>query len=136
MMGVNKVILVGRVGREPETKVTKHGTSMASFSLATKSKYKDKSGETVNLTEWHNVQAYGKLANVIKKYVGKGSSLYIEGKLQTFKYEKDGSTLYSTKVVMTSMQFIKTVDPTENSEESYMGPEYEEDYMMDEEGPF
>lgn len=135
-MGINKVILVGHVGKEPELKTTRHGTPMASFSLATNSKYKDKSGETVTLTEWHNVQAYGKLAELVKKYIGKGSPLYLEGKLQTFKYEKDGSTRYSTKIVMTLMQVIKSVEPSEGTEERYMGPEYEEDHMMDEEVPF
>lgn len=118
MMGVNKVILVGHVGREPEIKTTRHGTLMASFSLATNSKYKDKSDETVTLTEWHNVQAYGKLAELIEKYVGKGSSLYLEGKLQTFRYEKDGSTRYCTKVVVTSMQFLKTEKPSSDVQDN------------------
>lgn len=142
MLGVNKVILVGRIGKDPEFKTTKHGISMVSFGLATNSKYKDRNGKTVNLTEWHNVQAYGKLAELLEKYAGKGSLLYVEGKLQTSRYQKNGATHSKTQVIITAMQFIKTVEPSEGTEEPsiglefQMGPEFEEDYMTDEEIPF
>ncbi len=139
MMGVNKVILVGHVGKDPDFKMTKYGTSMVSFSLATNSKYKDRSGQLVNLTEWHKVQAYGKLAELIKKYVGKGSSLYIEGKLQTSRYEKDGITRTVTGVVVTSVQFLKTEKPSDDLEGSDFEPNETdpwENYSEEEEIPF
>ena len=138
-MGVNKVILVGHVGKDPEFKTTKYGTSMASFGLATNLKYRDRStGEMVTSTEWHSVQAYGKLADLLKKYVGKGSALYIEGKLQTSRYEKDGVTRSKTYVVMTSMQFLKTEKPSEDYSSEFQPDQdpYENYFDESEEIPF
>lgn len=100
--GVNKVILLGRLGKDP---VINNGC--ANFSIATSEKWKDKeTGEQKEQTEWHKLVAFGKLSDVIKKYLFKGSQVYIEGKLKTDKYEKDGQTLYSTKIIIHSLQML------------------------------
>jgi single-strand DNA-binding protein len=100
--GVNKVILVGRLGKDPVLK-----NNCANFSMATSESWKDKkTGEKKEQTEWHTIVAFGKLAEIISKYVFKGSQIYIEGKLETSKYEKDGQTRYSTKIIANNMQML------------------------------
>jgi len=104
MSGVNKVILVGNVGRDPEVREITNG-KMASITLATSEKwYKD--GEKKEKTEWHRVTFFGKLVDVVEKYVNKGTMLYVEGKLSTRKYEKDGETRYATDITANSMQML------------------------------
>ena len=102
---INKVILVGRVGKDPEIKSISSG-SVANFSLATSESYKDKNGEKVETTEWSNCVAFGKLGDIIGQYVTKGSLLYVEGKLKTDKYTKDGVDKYSTKIVVNEMKML------------------------------
>jgi len=107
MAGVNKVILIGRLGKDPEVKTLDNGTKVASFSLATSEKYKDKSsGEMVETTEWHSITMWRQLAELAEKYLKKGKEVYLEGKLQTRQYEKDGVTKYATNVVVHQMQFL------------------------------
>ncbi len=98
---VNKVILVGNVGKDPEVKFTPSGTPVAKFSIATNEKYKDRSGEWQERVEWHNIVAWQRLAEIIGEYVAKGSKLYIEGKLQTSSWEdrQSGATKYRTEIV-------------------------------------
>lgn len=102
MSSVNKVILVGNLGKEPEIKKMNNGREVASFSLATSERWKDKDGSQKEKTEWHNVVVFNEgLVNVIKNYVHKGSKLYIEGALQTRKWQdKDGQDRYSTEIVL------------------------------------
>ncbi len=97
-MSVNKVILVGNVGRDPEIRHLDKGVAVARFSLATTENYTAKTGEKVSNTEWHNVVAWRGLAEVVEKYVKKGSQLYIEGRLRTNSYEKDGVKHYATEI--------------------------------------
>ncbi len=105
MAGVNKVILIGRVGKDPE--VRQAGSSqVASFSLATSEKFKDKSGQMQENTEWHNIVLWGKQAELAGQYVRKGSMLYVEGSIKTETYEKDGQTKYVTKITGRQMQFL------------------------------
>lgn len=100
MAGVNKVILVGNLGKDPEVRHLENGTPVASFSIATSESYKDRtSGERVEKTEWHNIVLWRGLAEVAEKYLKKGSQVYIEGKLQTRSWEKDGVTRYTTEIV-------------------------------------
>lgn len=102
MASVNKVILVGNVGKDPETRYLSSGDSVARFSLATT--YKSKDGD---VTEWHNCTAFGKTAEVIGKYVKRGTALYVEGRLQTRKYQaKDGSDRYATEIIVSQMQML------------------------------
>jgi len=106
-MSVNKVILVGHVGKNPEQRVFGSGESVTSFSLATSEKYKDKSGEWKDQTEWHNISCFGKLSEIANKYVTKGTQVYIEGKIKTNKYtDKSGVEKYSTNIVVSSLQLL------------------------------
>lgn len=101
MAGVNKVILVGNLGKDPEVRALETGVKVARFSLATTESYKDRNtGERVDQTEWHNIVFWRGLAELAERYLKKGSQVYIEGKLQTRSYEdKDGVTKYSTEIV-------------------------------------
>jgi len=101
MSSINKVILVGNVGRDPEVRDFGDGQKVVRLSLATSERWKDKSGQRQEKTEWHNVSIYGALADIAERYVTKGSRLYLEGKLQTRKYQaKDGSDRYATDIVL------------------------------------
>jgi single-strand DNA-binding protein len=104
--GLNKVMLIGRLGKDPELKYTEKGTAYCNFSIATDESYKDENGNKVERTEWHNIVAWRKLAEICQQYLKKGSKIYSEGKLQTDSYEKDGIKRYSTKIVMTDMTML------------------------------
>lgn len=107
MSGVNKVILVGSIGRDPEVKKTSGGKTVASLSLATNESWKDGKGERQERTEWHRVVLFEKLAEIAERYVSKGSQVYIEGKLQTRKWsDKDGVERYTTEIVGSSLQLL------------------------------
>lgn len=105
-MSVNRVILVGHVGKDPEVKHLDGGVTVAKFSLATNESYTDKNGQKVNQTEWHNVVVWRGLAETVEKYVKSGKLLYIEGKLKTESYEKDGVKRYTTNVVCENFRFL------------------------------
>lgn len=99
--GVNKVILVGTLGQDPEVKYLTNGNAVCNLSLATSEQWKDKqSGEKKEKTEWHRVVIFGKLAEITGEYARKGSQIYIEGKLQTREWEKDGVKRYTTEIVV------------------------------------
>jgi len=106
--GVNKVILIGNIGQDPESKVTASGSAVVNFSLATSESWKDKStGQQVEKVEWHRIVAFNKLAEIISAYVKKGSKVYIEGSLRTRKWQdKDGKDCYTTEVVANEMQML------------------------------
>lgn len=100
MSGVNKVILVGRLGKDPEVKSLENGAQVANFSIATSEVWKDKTtGEKKESTEWHNIVLWRGLAEIAAKYLKKGSQVYIEGKLRTRKWEKGGVDRYTTEIV-------------------------------------
>jgi len=100
MAGVNKVILVGNLGRDPEVRHLENGASVANFSIATSETYKDKSGNRQEQTEWHNIVLWRGLAEIAEKYLKKGSQIYVEGKLRTRSWQdKDGNTRYTTEIV-------------------------------------
>lgn len=105
-MSVNKVILVGNVGRDPETRYLEGGAAVTKFSLATSEVYKNKNGEKITNTEWHNIVLWRGLAEIAEKYVKKGSQLYIEGRIRTRSYEKDGTTRYMTEIVGDILQML------------------------------
>lgn len=99
-MSVNKAILIGNLGSDPEVKNTTSGKTVASFSLATSERYKDKTtGETKSMTEWHNVVLWGSLADIAGKYLKKGSKIYLEGKIKTRSWDKDGVKRYITEII-------------------------------------
>lgn len=106
-MSVNKVILIGRVGADPETKTFDNGGQIANFTLATSESWKDKqTGEKKEQTEWHNIQVSGGLVNVVSQYVKKGDLLYLEGSIKYRSYEKDGQKKYVTNIQVTEMKMM------------------------------
>ena len=115
MASVNKVILIGNLGRDPEMRYTPSGTAVATLSLATKEEWKGKDGQKQESTEWHRVVAWGRLGEICGEYLHKGSQIYIEGKLQTKAWEdKEGNKRYTTEVVAQRMQMLgggKKADP-------------------------
>ncbi|HYW95300.1 MAG TPA: single-stranded DNA-binding protein [Bacteroidales bacterium] len=116
-MSVNKVILVGNVGKDPETRYLEGGTAVSKFSMATSETYRNRDGEKITTTEWHNIVVWRGLAEVCEKYVRKGSQLYIEGRIRTRTYnDKDGNTKYFTEIVGDNMQMLgKRSDDTQEN---------------------
>ena len=106
MPALNRVQLIGRLGKDPESKFTPTGKKVAHFSLAVSNRWKDKSGETKESTEWVNIEAWGRLGEVCQEYLKKGSLVFLEGRLKTDKYEDKGETKYFTKVVALTLQFL------------------------------
>ena len=106
MASLNKVMLIGNLGREPEVRFTAAGQAVASFNLATSEKFKNKSGEWEERTEWHKITLWARLAEIAGEYLTKGSTVYIEGRFQTREYEKDGVKRYSTEIVGERMQML------------------------------
>ncbi|MFO7861495.1 MAG: single-stranded DNA-binding protein [Desulfosalsimonas sp.] len=105
--GVNKVILVGNLGRDPEIRYTQDGQAVVNFTLATSMEWRDKAtGEKRDKTEWHRIVAFRKLAEICGEYLSKGKQVYIEGRLQTRSWEQDGVTKYITEVVANDMQML------------------------------
>ncbi|HER07585.1 MAG TPA: single-stranded DNA-binding protein [Bacteroides sp.] len=116
-MSVNKVILVGNVGKDPETRYLDEGTAMTKFPLATSETYKNRDGEKVTTTEWHNVVLWRGLAQVAEKYVKKGTQLYIEGRIKTRSYDdSEGNKKYITEIVGDQMQMLGRKPDEEDSQ--------------------
>jgi single-strand DNA-binding protein len=107
-MSVNKAILVGRLGRDPETRYTSGGQAVANFTLATDETYKDRSGERQKRTEWHRIVLWGKLAEITQQYLKKGMLIYIEGRIQTRQWEdkRDGQKKTTTEIVANVMRML------------------------------
>lgn len=104
--GLNKVMLIGHLSKDPELKYTPGGAAVASFSLATNESYKDKDGNQANKTEWHRLVAWNKQAEIASEYLKKGAQIFVEGKLQTRSWEKDGQKHYMTEIVVFSFQML------------------------------
>jgi len=124
---VNKVILVGNVGQDPEVKYTPSGTPVAKLSLATNERFKDRSDEWQERTEWHSIIAWQRLAEIVGEYVKKGSKLYIEGKLQTSSWEdrQSGSKRYRTEVVARDIVLLGSQENTDDSHPKRNGRDQE-----------
>jgi single-strand DNA-binding protein len=105
---VNKVILLGNVGKDPEVKFLPSGSAVANFSIATTERFKDKGGEWQDKTEWHNLAAYGKLAEIIRDYVKKGAKLYVEGRLTTRSWDdkESGKKVYRTEIIVGDISLL------------------------------
>ncbi len=114
-MSVNKVILIGNVGKDPEIRHLDSGVAVANFTLATSESYNAKNGERVTNTEWHNIVMWRGLADVVEKYVKKGSRLFIEGKITSRQYEKDGQTKYFTEIVANNMVMLDSKTSTQSN---------------------
>jgi single-strand DNA-binding protein len=106
-MSVNKVILVGNVGKDPELRYTPSGTAVCTFSLATSERFKNKQGEQQERTEWHNIVVWAGLAEVCGKYLAKGKQIYLEGRIQNRSYDdRDGNKRYITEIIASEMQML------------------------------
>jgi single-strand DNA-binding protein len=106
-MSVNKAILVGRLGKDPETRYMTNGEAVTNVSLATSDNYKDKNGEKQERTEWHNLVFYRRLAEIAGEYLKKGAQIYVEGRIQTRKWQdKEGKDRYTTEIVVNEMQML------------------------------
>ena len=127
---MNKAILIGNLGRDPEISHANSGVSIAKFSLATSEKWKDKyTGEMQRRTEWHRITAFGRLAEICREYLSKGKQVCIEGRIQTSSWEKDGITRYNTEIIASTMKMLGSRDsegdyrPSKTSEASSEIPE-------------
>ena len=126
MPALNRVQLIGNLGRDPESKYTPTGKKVCHFSLAVSNRWKDNNGETKETTEWVNIEAWGRLGEICQEYLKKGSLIFLEGRLKTDKYESNGETKYFTKVVTQFVQFLSdnragdTFESQESSEDEEM----------------
>jgi single-strand DNA-binding protein len=136
--GVNKVILVGNVGKDPEMKYTPGGTAIAIFSLATTESYKNRDDQWEEKTEWHNIKAFGKLAETISEYVKKGKQLYLEGKIQTESWDdkNSGEKKYRTSIVVFQMVFLGSKDGNGSSGKSNGSSKQQSSQITDDDIPF
>lgn len=121
-MSVNKVILIGNVGNDPEVNYVKEDLPVARFRLATNESYKNKEGQRVDNTEWHNIVVWRGLAKIVEQYVKKGSKLYIEGKITTNQYEKDGQTKYFTEIQAREMKMLDRASESSSSNTTQVTP--------------
>ena len=127
MSGVNKVILVGRLGKDPEVRNLENGAVVANFSIATTETYKDRTtGERKEITEWHNIVLWRGIAEVAQKYLHKGDMVYIEGKLRTRSWEKDNVTRYTTEIVGDQMTMLTPKSGGGGGNSSYEGGQSQE----------
>jgi len=138
---INKAILVGRLGKDPEVRYTPDGAMITSFSLATDEQWKDKSGEKVQKTEWHNIVTFGKLAEICGNYLAKGLLIYIEGRIRTRSWEgKDGVKRYTTEIIASDMKMLspKGADRGEvrNSPEGHFSPFNDTSPLPEDDVPF
>jgi len=119
MAGVNKAILVGNLGTDPELRYTPSGKAVANFSLATNEQWTNKDGEKEERTEWHRIVAWGRLGEICGEYLGKGSQVYIEGKIQTRPWEdRDGNKRYTTEIIAQTMQMLGGISKKEGEASS------------------
>ncbi|MCC7302353.1 MAG: single-stranded DNA-binding protein [Bacteroidia bacterium] len=119
MAGVNKVILLGNLGKDPEVRTLSEGVKVANFPMATSETYKDKTGQRVEQTEWHNIVLWRSLAEVAEKYLRKGTQIYLEGRLRTRSWGEEGNKKYITEIVgenFTILSRKRDEDPTSKSE--------------------
>jgi single-strand DNA-binding protein len=116
MSGLNKAILIGRLGSDPEIRYTPSGVAVANFSIATSEEWKDKdTGEKKERTEWHRIVAWRKLGEICGEYLSKGKQVYVEGRIQTRSWEdKDGNKKYTTEIVANDVQFLGSRDMTDS----------------------
>ncbi len=130
--GINKVILVGNVGQDPETRYMPNGNAVTNLSLATSETWKDKNtGEQQERTEWHRVTFYQRLAEIVAEYVKKGSKLYVEGRLQTRSWEQDGVKKYATDIIANEMQMLDSRSGASDNYSSAQSPTQQAPAEMD-----
>jgi single-strand DNA-binding protein len=131
-MAVNKFIGIGNLGRDPEMRFMPDGKAVCNFSIAISEKYKDKSGESKEVTEWVNIALFGKLAEIAGEYLKKGSKVYIEGKMKTEKYSKDGIDRYTTKIIGEKMEMLSSKSEAQSTSKAPVP----DDFPADDDIPF
>lgn len=140
MASLNKVMLIGNLGKDPEVRYTASGQAVASFNLATSEKFKNKNGEQEERTEWHRITLWSRLAEIAGEYLSKGKTVYIEGRLQTREYEKDGIKRYTTEIVGEKMQMLSPKGERSGgdaqSAQKSGGATYDEPPFQDDDIPF
>jgi single-strand DNA-binding protein len=136
---VNKVILVGRLGADPEVRYTQEGTMVTNFRLATNEQWTDKSGERMMKTEWHRIVSFGKLAEICGNYLAKGRLVYVEGRIQTRSWDdRDGNKRYTTEIIAQNMQMLepKGQESDQSSVPDFGGSTFGDQGMPDDDVPF
>jgi single-strand DNA-binding protein len=133
-MAVNKFIGIGNLGKDPEMRFMPDGKAVCNFSIAISEKYKDKSGESKEVTEWVNVALFGKLAEIAGEYLKKGSKVYVEGKMKTEKYSKDGIDRHTTKIIGEKMEMLNSKSESADTQRAQTKPV--ETFEMDDDIPF
>ena len=138
MRGVNKVILIGNLGKDPELRYLPSGGAVTKFSLATGSRWKDKDGQWQDRTDWHNIVAFGRTAEVCNEYLKKGSPVYVEGRIQTRSYDdRDGNKKWITEIIAQNVNLLgRKGEPGEETPEEVEQPVVEETKTEDEDLPF
>jgi single-strand DNA-binding protein len=142
MRGVNKVILIGNLGKDPELRYLPSGGPVVKFSLATGARWKDKDGQLQERTDWHNIVAFGRTAEVCNEYLKKGSPIYVEGRIQTRSYDdRDGNKRWMTEIIAQSVNMLGRKDEVEVSEAVEQssepgGPAGAESQSQDDDLPF
>jgi len=116
MPNLNRVQIIGRLGKDPEARTTKNGSTVVSFSVAVDRMWKSRDGESRKETDWFNVEAWGKLGQICQKFLGKGRLVFIEGRLLTTRWESEGEVRYFTKVVASTMQMLDRPKEVEDHE--------------------
>ena len=114
MVGLNRVQLIGRLGRNPELKTIPNGKKVCVFSMAVNRRWKDREGEQKEVTDWFNIEAWARMAEICSEYLKKGSLVFLEGRLQTDSYEENGNTRYFTKIITSNMQMLDRKNPDPN----------------------
>lgn len=136
MAGINKVILIGRLGADPEIRYTSNGTAVANFSLATSTNWTNKSGEREERTDWHRIVAFGRLGEICGEYLNKGKQVYVEGRLQTRSWEdKDGNKRKTTEVVALQLQMLGAPSGERSTGEETLNTQ-EEEFIQEDDIPF
>lgn len=139
MAGVNKVILIGRLGADPEVRYTNNGIPVANFRMATSVNFTDKNGEKTERTEWHRIVAFGRLGEICGEYLAKGKQVYIEGRLQTREWEdREGNKRRTTEIVATTMQMLGAASDQVRADVSEVSPPVDDvpDVGKEEDIPF
>lgn len=126
MPSLNRIQLIGRLGKDPESRTTPGNRNVVAFSVAVGNRWTDKQGEVKTMTDWFNIEAWGKLGEICEKYLHKGKLVYLEGHMRTDKYDHNGETRYFTKVVLSQMQMLEKRE-IEEDDDSANVPEGEEE---------
>jgi single-strand DNA-binding protein len=143
--GLNKVLLIGRLGKDPEVRYTTTGGSVATFSIATNENWTDKNGQKQERTEWHRIVAWGKLGEICGQYLSKGREAFVEGRLQTREWtDKEGHKRYTTEIVASNVQFLGGASDKASTASDFAAPSFETPSMetqagggmVDDEVPF